>query len=80
MLSICWIPITVGPGIEVATSLEREQNFQSQSDFVFAFRLSKLKVRRERTEKSLNEISSGLRKRVTVIWRMRAWGRPGRSC
>ena len=61
------VPITVGPGIEVATSWSESKSFQSQSDFVFAFRLSKLKVRRVKgPQKSLNEISSGLRKRMTV--------------
>lgn len=61
------VPITVGPGIEVAASWSESKSFQSRSDFVFAFRLSKLKVRRVKgPHKSPNEISAGLRKRMTV--------------
>jgi len=46
------VPVTVGPGIQVASSWSESRSFQSSEDFVFAFRLHKLILKRKRVEVS----------------------------
>jgi len=43
------LPVEVGPGYQVASSWESSKSFQSSSDFIFAFRLSKLKFKERET-------------------------------
>ena len=60
-LTVTGVPISVGPGIEVASRWSESKSFQSVSEFVFAFQLSKLLVERTgHAGKSLDKFAPNL--------------------